>query len=374
MNFPLIEHIDQVLPHVQGRPDFVVAEREGYTVIDYVFAASDTFDDPICRECRGITFDRHGEIIRRPFNKFFNIGEKEETQPHRIDFLRAHDVTLKMDGSMIAPAIVDDELVLMTRMGRTDVARKAETILSEQAADAMIAALEDGITPVFEFTAPDNRIVIRYERPELTLLAARSTCTGKYLDAAAIDNMACDMGLPLVQHFPSTWSSAAEFMAYARAVTGMEGFVVRFADGLWLKAKGEDYVLKHKAKDSVLHEKNVLAMILGGQIDDVLPLLEDEDRNAILAYQTDVLLGIDATAEEVQRIVDGGASLDQKTFAVEHLRDVPKDLRSIAFTVRAGRDVREAVVAAIAKGTGTQAAVDAARNLHRGRWNAGVAA
>lgn len=42
--FPEIRHISDVLPHVEGRSEFVVAEREGYTVINYVVAMADTFD------------------------------------------------------------------------------------------------------------------------------------------------------------------------------------------------------------------------------------------------------------------------------------------------------------------------------------------
>ena len=42
--FPEIRHISDVLPHIVGRDEFVVAEREGYTVINYVVAMADTFD------------------------------------------------------------------------------------------------------------------------------------------------------------------------------------------------------------------------------------------------------------------------------------------------------------------------------------------
>lgn len=368
MNFPVIEHIDQVLPHISGRSDFIVAERDGYKVIDYVYALPDSFDDPIRLECRGLKFGPDGKILARPFRKFFNLGERPDTQPHVLDFTAPHTITEKLDGSMIHPAIVGGELVLMTRMGRSDVARKAEALLTPHLVKEMTACLAAGQTPIYEFTAPDNRIVVRYESSDLSPLAIRDTITGDYWEHSWLVDAADDMGVPLVRSYPADYTTATEFMAFARAVTGMEGFVVRFSDGLWVKAKGDDYVLKHKAKDSILHEKNVLAMVLGGQVDDVLPLLEPEDRDAILTYQRDVLAGVDAAAGLVRALVDDGAALDQKAFAVEHLRDKPGFLRSLAFSVRAGTDARSAVIAAIERQTGSKTAVDAARHLHGAQW------
>ena len=93
-----IEHIDEVLPYVVGRPDFVVAERDGYTVIDYVFVGLGTFDHPVRLECRGLKFAPNGKILARPFGKFFNINEKAHTQAHLIDLSQPHIIMEKLDG------------------------------------------------------------------------------------------------------------------------------------------------------------------------------------------------------------------------------------------------------------------------------------
>lgn len=359
-----IEHIDEVLPHLIGHPEFVVAERPGYKVIDYNFAVADSFDDPVRLECRGIKFASDGRILARPFHKFFNVGERVDTQPNLLDFTKPHTVTEKLDGSMIHPAIVDGALVLMTRMGWTDVAKKAERLLTDDMEAEMRHILEEGVTPIFEFTAPDNRIIIRYERAELSLLAARETVNGDYLSKAELALMAERLGVPLVGHFTSMWKTGGDFMDYARAILNAEGFVLRFDGGMWVKAKGDDYVLKHKAKDSVLQEKNVLAMVIGGQLDDVLPLLETEDRDAVEAYRDGVLAGVAVTAESVISLVSGGAALDQKAFAVEHLKDAPAHMKPLAFQVRQGKDAREAVMSMLLKHVSSQTAVDAARVLH----------
>lgn len=228
--------------------------------------------------------------------------------------------------------------------------------------------LDAGLTPIFEFTAPDNRIVIRYDESKLSMLAVRDNLTGEYLDRRDYDDACSFMGIDIVTHHLSDWNSGQAFLDYARSVTGREGFVVRFDNGLWVKAKGEDYVLKHKAKESVLQEKNVLALILSGGLDDVLPLLDADDRAAIERYRDEVLNGIGERAQVIDRIVADGAHLDQKTFALNHMAIIDERLRPLAFQVRAGKPSVLQVQATLLKATGSQTAVDAARHLHGAQW------
>lgn len=357
-----IEHIDDVMGAIAGRSDFIVVKKDGYTVIDYVYAAPDTFDNPIRAECRGLKFGPDGRILARPFQKFFNVGERPEATGENLDLSQPHIVMEKMDGSMIHPAIVNDEVVFMTRMGRTDVARKAERHLVGEVKAMCRTALEIGETPIFEFTAPDNRIVIQYAESALTLLAIRDNITGRYVNQATVNSVANWMGIkPVPIHEMS--DDPKLFLHHARAVVGMEGFVIRFADGFMVKAKGEDYVLKHRAKDSVLQEKNVLALIARDELDDVLPLLDAVDRVNVERYRNDVLAGITEAEDILARMVSAGASLDQKTFATVLMEDVIPQVRSLAFQVRAGAKPRDAIVSSIIKNAGSASGVDYVRPL-----------
>lgn len=369
MTRPIITRLDDVLPHIAGRDEFVHAMRDGYSVIDYNFALADSFDDPVRLECRGIKFAPDGTILARPLHKFFNIGERADTQSHLLPFHEMHDVTEKMDGSMIHPANVDGDLVFMTRMGRTDHARMAERHITEDVEDVCRGLLHYGATPIFEWTAPDNRIVVRYPESRLTLLAIRETEDGHYFEQNYIEQMANDMGVAAVPVHTAPRSST-EFLAHARAVTGMEGFVVRFANGLWVKAKGEDYVLKHKAKDSILQEKNLLALVLRGELDDVLPLLDEADRSAAELYRDQVTAGVGATAANVAGFVAANDNLDQKAFAVSAIPTLPVPQRSIAFMVRKGVPATEAVRQTLERATGSQTTVDETRHLHGAVWAA----
>lgn len=364
MTHPPIRHIDDVLPHIEGRADFIVAHKDGYSVIDYVYVLSDSFDNPVRAECRGLKFAPNEEILARPLHKFKNIGESGETQSHMLDFTQPHIVMEKLDGSMIHPAIVDGEVVFMTRMGRTDVAKKAERHLTPELAEIMRGLLMGGATPIFEFTAPDNRIVVSYPASALTMLAVRNTVDGAYWDRSAIEGM----GLPVVPVYDSTHTSGAAFAAYARAVMGFEGFVVRFESGLWVKAKGEDYVMKHKAKDSILQEKNLLTLVLSGAVDDVLPLLDEHDANAVAAYRDLVALGVAETCRSIEAFIAEQDGLDQKAFAKVNIAANQGPMRSLAFMSRKGVPASECVPAYILANTGSQAAVNGVRDLFGAHW------
>lgn len=362
-HFP-ISHISDVLPHVEGRPDFVVADRGDYTVIDYVFAGADTFDHPARLECRGLKFAPDGSVLARPLHKFFNIGEKPDTQPHVIDFGAPHVVMDKLDGSMVHPAIVNGEVVFMTRMGRTDVARRAERHLPE-VEDFCRGMLLGGATPIFEWTAPDNRIVVRYDDSALTLLAVRNNEDGAYWP----HHVLVGTGITCVRTREPSHSSAADFLAYARAIQGAEGFVVRFDGGQWVKAKGEDYVLKHRAKDSILQEKNLLALVLSGGLDDVLPLLDDSDARAVQRFAGEVEAGVVQRANELHRFVAANSNLPQKDFALQAIPTLPNCLRSPAFMVRSGMDPIEVIRARIAANCNSSTQVEECRPLHGASWS-----
>ena len=148
-----IQTIDDVLPHIDTESGICVSKRPNYTVIDYVFVTKETFVTDMALQCRGLKFDVHGEIIARPFHKFFNMYEKED--PSAVDWSRPHVILDKLDGTMIHPAILEGELVFMTRMGVTTHAERALKLASAGVLDPCRDMLSAGMTPILEITQPD---------------------------------------------------------------------------------------------------------------------------------------------------------------------------------------------------------------------------
>lgn len=339
MTFPTIEHIDQVLPAVEGREEFVVARKDGYTVIDYRYVLADSFDDVMRRECRGIKFDEEGILMARPLHKFFNWGEKPETGLEQVDFTKPHVVMEKMDGSMIHPAFVRDKLVFMTRMGHTDVAKEAERLLMTTELElALIEGLLSGLTPIFEYIGPDNRIVEAYDKAELVLLQVRDTHNGEYLGLDALRVVADELGVRLAPIYPA-FSKHADVLAIHTRSEG-EGVVLVFEDGLFVKIKTDEYRRLHRIKDDVSREHDLARLILDGQIDDALPLFDEATARRVQEFGDTLVLGMMQSVHKVRKLVMAGGAVDQKTFAVETLKDQPGGIRSCAFKLR--RDMQEA--------------------------------
>ena len=55
-----------------------------------------------------------------------------------------------------------------------------------------------------------------------------------------------------------------------------------------IKIKTDWYCLIHKTKDEIRFEKNMLRIILEDNLDDILPMITDKDREVVLNYASDI--------------------------------------------------------------------------------------
>jgi RNA ligase len=333
--FPTITNISDVLPAIAGRDEFVVAEKEGYTVINYNVMMADTFDCNIRRECRGIIFDTaSGEIIRRPFHKFFNVNEREETQDHAVDLSRPHAILEKLDGSMIAPFIVNGKMIWGTKMGATDVAKPVEEFVVRNPDYIEFAeeAIHNGLTPIFEWCSRKQRIVLDYSEDQLILTAIRDLKTGNYWLPEHLIIMGDDWNIPVVRVFdPQT--DMKEFIEYVRDLEDLEGFVVRFGDGHMLKLKCDWYVQIHKAKEAILQDRNIVELILDEKLDDIKAHLPVEDRECLTMFEDDFNTHIEVVARHtLSLLIDlSNRNVDRKDFAINEAPNLDPYVRPIMF-------------------------------------------
>ena len=327
--FPTITHMDQVLAAIKGRPEFVVAKRDGFVVINYFVVMPDTFppvtkvaggspkmrearrlEYAMRRECRGLVFDYEGKVIARRFHKFFNVAEREETMPDKIDLTRKHVVLEKLDGSMITPIPITKNNVRTirwgTKMGTTDVAEPVEKFVNANPEYETLAGLcvSTSMTPIFEWTSRQQRIIIDYPEDKLVLLAIRFNESGKYVPYNQMVGWVSDLfpSIPIVKAYdPAT--DMEEFINKTRSKEDGEGFVIQFEDGHMIKIKSDWYVRVHKAKEVLKYEKDVLSLIVNEKLDDVIPFLEPKEVERIRKYESEVLKGIDDTVFGVQWIL-----------------------------------------------------------------------
>ena len=353
--FPTITNISDVLPAIEGRDEFVVAEKEGYTVINYNVMMADTFppvreiivDDfhtyslhaALRRECRGIIFDsKTGDIIRRPFHKFFNVNEREETQDHVVDLSRPHAILEKLDGSMIAPFIVGGKMIWGTKMGATDVAKPVEDFVKNHPQYEDFARYlinyGDGWTPIFEWCSRKQRIVLDYKEDQLVLTAIRNMKTGEYSSFRNIELHGAEQDIPVVRAFePQTDMKA--FLEYVRDLEDLEGFVVRFDDGHMLKLKCHWYLQIHKAKEAILQDRNIVELILEEKLDDIKAHLPAEDRDRLTQFESDFngLMDLGAKAISQTMFLVRNSNTERKNFALNHAQSYDQFTRAVSFKI-----------------------------------------
>lgn len=335
--FPKITQISDVLPYIEGRSEFVVSERRKHKIVNYVVSKQDSFDHPIRRECRGLVFDENDKIISRPFHKFFNVNEKEETQENKINLSLPHTVTEKVDGSMIRPLVFGGCFRLATKMGVTDVAQNAEEWLFSrpdirEKQHYMIEMTNKGLTPIFEWISPRNRIVLRHDEENLILLAIRDNVTGEYLP---LDSNAPFDLVPIYGDI----SSINAYVRKIRSQENREGDVIHFHDGHKVKIKTDWYVAIHKILDKVKFDRNIIALALNEELDDAIAGLPESEKQRIEIYEKKFWQKFDEKIERLKSIYKESQKYEsRKEIAVNFAKDLEKSEKSLLFKMLDGYD------------------------------------
>lgn len=348
--FPWIDTIDDVLPHIDDDSDFINVEKDGdYTVLNYVRAGPDTFpplpesaDHPdwrraaTRRECRGLIFRTStGEVLSRRFHKFFNVFEREETMPAKVSLSEPHDILMKLDGSMITPLHVEDGtragvMCWGTKMGVTDIAMMAElNAVTQGHTDFAWWCHTRNLTPIFEYTAPDNRIVLKYDEPKLTLLAVRHNNHGMYTERLNLVKYSTLFNLPLVDGV-RVGGDIADLCGDVKHWEGAEGVVVQFYGGPMVKIKAEKYVHLHRVKDEIAHERKVVQLIVDQTIDDVIAQLPEEDAERLRTYVIRYNLDIKEVRHLVDHVLTMWHEQGKKHFAL-NATHLPDHIRMFVF-------------------------------------------
>jgi RNA ligase len=390
--FPHINTIDDVLPAIEGAPEFIVADKDDYIVVNYVVAMTDTFPEvntaggsakmreeatrhkAIRRECRGIIFNKDGSILSRRLHKFFNVNERDETLSHKIDFSQPHVILEKLDGSMITPIKIGDHIRWGTKMGVTQVAMGAEEFVAKnpQYADFARWCIDDaGVTPIFEWCSRKQRIVVDYPEDRLVFVAARDIKTGEYANYDWLQAFGSKYNIEVVKAYAGTTKSMEHLIEETRGQEGIEGWIIRFDDGHMVKVKGDWYVRIHKTKDAISQEKNIVSSIVNETIDDSKAFMLEEDRKRVEEFEREFINGSNSSVQIYEQLLEHYRSkYDRKNFALNS-EDLHPHLRSIMFSCWDGnKNVRDEVFNIIKRNVGSQSKIDEVRHLWGGkRWN-----
>lgn len=208
--------------------------------------------------CRGlITNTETGEVLARPFLKFFN---HDQPGAPVLDLSDEIIVTEKFDGSMgILYPLGDGNYAIATRGSfASDQAIWGTDIWNKKYADSFVP--NSAWTYIFEIIVPQNRIVIQYGKMEdLVLLGAIDTATG--LDIP-LDIAQVGWAGPIVTPFP--------YKTYGEALLApdrdnAEGFVLfHKASKSRVKIKQAEYIRLHRILTNV-NTRSVWEILSAGE-------------------------------------------------------------------------------------------------------------
>jgi RNA ligase len=226
--------------------------------------------DEITLQCRGLVTDDEGNVVARPFKKFFNIEEGNHTPTEEFEVFE------KMDGSLGILFYYQKEWVFATRGSFTsDQALKAKELSSKYP----LHSLDKKKTYIFEILFAENRIVVDYGDYEgLVLLGAFNTETGEEIPYSELKSLD---GFDIVKKY----DGIKDYSTLKNLVdNNAEGFVVRFSNGDRMKIKGEEYLRLHKIMTNI-STTGVWEMLSNGKdINEVLKDVPDEFYKKVKEY------------------------------------------------------------------------------------------
>lgn len=240
--------------------------------------------DEITLMCRGLVTDDDGNIVARPFKKFFNLEEGKHTPTSEFE------VYEKMDGSLGIFFYYQEQPVFASRGSFTsDQAIKGRTLLDKY---NWQGGTYPGYTYLFEILYPENRTVVNYgDLEELVVLAVLNTQTGEECDFSEMKNE----GFVLVKKY----DGVKDYTQLKSIISNnQEGFVVRFSNGNRVKIKGEEYLRLHKIMTEVSTKSVWEILSSGGNMEEILRDVPDEFFDKIKEYEMELVSKFDDIKNE----------------------------------------------------------------------------
>jgi RNA ligase len=319
--------------------------------------------DDITLNCRGLVLDTEGNVIAKPFPKFFNY---EELKPEDIPN-ENFEVYEKMDGSLGILFYYEEELsderrynIWFNNNYQTGMERffdpnnlpdfddpyyeptpriKGEwhiatrgSFTSEQAIKGMEilnkynrVQLMENYTYLVEIIYPENRIVVDYGKEErLVLLGIVRTDSGEELDYSTMCNESDVTGIPLVMKY-KTWGEDWETLKKEISKNN-EGYVIRFSGGMRMKIKGEEYVRLHRILTN-FSTKDIWELLRNNeQLEPFLDRVPDEFDAWVKEVVRDLQTEFDTIKNKIE--IEFRELIDKKEFA-DKIADNPN--RSLLF-------------------------------------------
>ena len=275
----------------------MVVDGFNVSVFNYRLAQYKDFSNPIPEkpelkgyEMRGLTFifNEDGSLFNRYvlLEKFFNLNQVPESLYSVVKNYKIKFVNNKEDGSIASfVKLPNGKVIGKSKMGfDNDQADGINRVYktNKEVKSLVDWALDNNIVPVFEYVAPNNRIVLRYPSEELILLRLRDNVTGKHID---IRDHLDKVGSIRVAPFEDEIKDLDQLIELTATQVDKEGSIVTCEDehgrDFFFKLKTPWYCERHGLLTEDLYREHVIiGYILDDKIDDILGQIPEDEKEA----------------------------------------------------------------------------------------------
>lgn len=197
--------------------------------------------DEYTLQSRGLIANRHtGEVLARPFPKFFNLNEVPETSVENLP-AEPFIATVKMDGVLGISYIYKGTYNIATRGSFESPWAIWATKWMNDTRNMNRLGMNPRYTYLFEIISPTSRIVVDYHGKEaLILIGVMDRLTGEELPYSELVREASSIGVEHVECIK--FKNIEEMVQRSKEIPkDHEGWVITYKSGLKLKIKGEEY-------------------------------------------------------------------------------------------------------------------------------------
>jgi RNA ligase len=275
----------------------MVVDGFNVSVFNYRLAQYKDFANPIPEkpelkgyEMRGLTFifNKDGSLFNRYvlLEKFFNLNQVPESLYSVVKNYKIKFVNNKEDGSIASfIKLPNGKIVGKSKMGfDNDQADGINRVYktNKEVKSLVDWALDNNIVPIFEYVAPNNRIVLRYPSEELILLRLRDNVTGKHID---IREHLDKVGSIRVAPFEDEIKDLDHLIELNATQVDKEGSIVTCEDehgrDFFFKLKTPWYCERHGLLTEDLYREHIIiGYILDDKIDDILGQVPEDEKEA----------------------------------------------------------------------------------------------
>ena len=296
---------------------------------NYRYADINAFTKKYSRNLRGIGFDENGNILYLPLWKFFNYGENIFTDESLIkSWGEPKYITEKVDGSLIIFFMYNNELYCRTQNSMSSSqAIKAMNLVNNnpKLKDNIIDIIKRDYTPLFEYVAPDNNIVVNYSKEELVFIGARNMLNGFFITANRAPFILFDyknIGTRHIEYYNTTFENILEICK--NSTENKEGYVLVYPNNEMVKMKLEQYFELHKIKgNGNINEDIIAESVINNTIDDIKGRLalnmeaNSELYNTVCEIEKAILIKYYQYIKQADKFYNENKYLSKKDYAIK---------------------------------------------------------